>query len=152
MHIYRRARHGWCAAANRSWSVALSGDGRCAFPGRIEVMAFAASECTSVYAGARHPTGHAVNPSLGARTRRPAAYGPEWCLAPTYRKFFAASIKSKRLASEAKAHPDRASEGRFQPIAGQSIHTGCPLHNGAGRVIPCHSKRESFLLQFRLLC
>ena len=29
------------AAANRSWSVALSGDGRCAFPGRIEVMAFA---------------------------------------------------------------------------------------------------------------
>ena len=28
------------AAANRSWSAALSGDGRCALPGRIEVMAF----------------------------------------------------------------------------------------------------------------
>ena len=40
MHIYRRARHGWCAAANRSWSVALSGDGRCALPGRVESMFF----------------------------------------------------------------------------------------------------------------
>ncbi len=36
MHHYRRARHGWCAAANRSWSAALSGDGSGAFPGRIE--------------------------------------------------------------------------------------------------------------------
>ena len=40
MQIYRRARHGWCAAANRSRSAALSGDGRCAFPGWVVVVGF----------------------------------------------------------------------------------------------------------------
>ncbi len=68
MHIYRRARHGWCAAANRSWSAALSGDGRCAFPGWIEVMAFAVSVHVSRYAGARPPHGTRREPMAPAYT------------------------------------------------------------------------------------